>query len=83
MFTQIELQSDIQFPTVLNSFPIFTQNIFLPFSTLYSYRYLCVNFPFLIKTNKNKKKKKKKERERESNLLYKTKKIERSNITEL
>lgn len=77
MFTQIELKSDIQFPTVLNSFPMFTQNIFLPLSTLYSYRYLGVNFPVLIKS-KNKRKK----RERERNLLYKTKKIERSNIIE-
>ena len=64
MFTQIEIKSDIQFPTVLNSFPMFTQNIFLPFSTLYSYRYLAVNFPVLIKS-KNKKKERERERERE------------------
>ena len=69
MFTQIELQSDIQFPTVLNSFPIFTQNIFLPFSTLYSYRYLGVIYPVLKKPNKNKKKKKKK-RERERAIFF-------------
>ena len=66
MFTQVELQSDIQFPTVLNSFPMFTQNIFLPFSMLYSYRYLGVNFPVLIKSRNKKKKEREKEREKPS-----------------
>ena len=65
MFTQVELQSDIQFPTVLNSFPMFTQNIFLPFSMLYSYRYLGVNFPVLIKSRNKKKRERERERERE------------------